>query len=177
MKRAIVWAAASFVAFPAMAAAQGQSAIEVLSITASPSSFQPGTAVTFSIQVKNNGPRRTKGGTAYLDAFKSDRPVASEHVWGATQDVGRLDPGATAIVDFVWRNELRGAIRARAWTVPNVDTDVFVVRAGVVDPPNEFAQVKSAKFLRKCTYSKPGPITPSPRVSLTDLKRLNRPAP
>ena len=177
MHRANPMVMAVLLVVPIAAMGQGQSPIEVTAIMASPGSFAVGAEVTFSLQIKNLSTHRTKTGTAYVDVFKGDGLLPSDHLWGATQDVLRIDPGGTTVVDFVWRNELRGSARARAWTVPDVNTDVFVVRAGVLELSSDRARMKIARFERKCTYTRLKPITDSPLITLTDLKRLSRPTP
>lgn len=171
------WGVLGVLALPASPIAQDPPAIEVTSISTSPGTFQPGGTVTFSIEVRNTGSRRTRPGTAYLDVFAGERLHPSELVWGATQEVGRIEPGASEVVDFVWRSELRGAIRTRTWKVPAIGAEAFVVRAGVVESPGSFAAMKVARFARKVTYARTTPIAAAPRASAADLKRLPRPNP
>lgn len=177
MNRTTMWLVLPLLAVPVRAGAAGRSPIEVVSIVASPGSFQAGNAVTFSIRIRNTASYRTKAGTAYLDVFKGDHLLASNHVWGATQDVLRLDAGAGTVVDFVWRNELHGAVRSLTWAVPAGDAEVFVVRAGVVDLASDRAPMKIARFERKCIYARQRPTEDSPPVTLAELKRLIRPTP
>ena len=159
-KLIIIVALALGVALAGPVWAQGTSPIQVTSINLEPASFNAGDRVTIKIGLKNGGAAATAAGMAYVDIFKADTWLASDAVFHAEQPIAAMAAGATRTVTFAAR-----------WTVPGLDVPAYFVRAAAIDPPNEFGNPKSARYLRSCAYSRPAALVTLPVLRLREISK------
>jgi len=159
MRRKLTWILAVALLLPLLGWAQGSSAIKVTVINVTPASFQNGAALTVAIDYRNAGTRASGPGTAFVQVFKANTFLATDLVWHTEQPVGAIPAGGTGSLTFTTK-----------FTVPNINTDKFVFRAGIIDPPNEFCDMASRTFNRTCTYQAMPVIFLPNKINLRELR-------